>query len=224
MNCCHCQGIEAHFDEKKAAKKLKLYREAGPYETTCILIDALKAYGVNGMTLLDIGGGVGGIQHELLNAGLRSATNVDASSGYIDVAKAEAERRGLADRVSYHHGNFVELAPQIPPADIVTLDRVICCYPDMPAMVNLSATRARKLYGVVYPRVTWRTKIWFITDNVGYWLRRNPFRIFLHPTEAVDAAVRSNGLKQCFYQKTSMWQVVLYERSNIESVPRKVDI
>jgi len=213
MNCCHCQGIEAHFDEKKAAKKLKLYREAGPSETTRMLIDALKAYGVNGMTLLDIGGGVGAIQYELLNGGVRTVTNVEASTGYIDVAKAEAQRLGLVDRMSYRHGNFVELAAQIPPADIVTLDRVICCYPDMLAMVNLSATRARKLYGVVYPRTTLRSKIWFLADNVGYWWQGNPFRIFLHPTQAVAATVRRNGLKQCFYQETPRWQVVLYERN-----------
>lgn len=217
MDCCHCQGIEAHFDHQKAAKKIKLHREAGLRETTSMLIDAIKAYGVHDMTLLDIGGGVGAIQYELLNAGVRHVTNVEASTGYIDVAKAEAERLGLADRVTYCHGNFVELAPQIAATDIVTLDRVICCYPDMPAMVNLSATRARKLYGVVYPRTTWRSKIWFITDNIGYWWQGNPFRIFLHATKAVDAAVRRNGFTPCFNHETAMWQVVLYERTAVGS-------
>lgn len=213
MDCCHCQGIEAHFYQKKAVKKLEWYREAGLRDTTSMLIDAIKAYSVNDMTLLDIGGGVGAIQYELLNAGVRRVTNVEASTGYIDVAKAEAERLGVADRVTYCHGNFVELATQIAATDIVTLDRVICCYPDMPALVNLSAARARKLYGVVYPRTTWRSKIWFITDNIGYWWRGNPFRIFLHPTEAVDAAVRSNGFIRCFYHEAAMWLVVLYERT-----------
>jgi magnesium-protoporphyrin O-methyltransferase len=85
-------------------------------------VDALRAEGVDGATLLDIGGGVGVIPLELLSAGLRSATDVDASGEYIAVAHAEAQRRGYDGQITYHHGNFVELAPEIETADIVTIE------------------------------------------------------------------------------------------------------
>ena len=111
-----------------------------------------------GATLLDIGGGVGVAQLDLLSAGLRSATDVDASSAYLDVAREEAQRRGYSERVSYRHGDLVALAPEIEPADIVTLDRVICCYHDMPALVRASAAKARRLYGLVYPHDAWWTR------------------------------------------------------------------
>jgi len=212
MNCCQCQGMETLFDDKTATNDLKAYRKKGPSKTTRMLIDALKAQGVEDMTLLDIGGGVGVIQHELLNSGAGSATGVDASAAYIEAAKQEAGRQGHAEQVSYHHGNFVDFAPNLEQADIVTLDRAICCYHDMPALVGLSSQKAGKLYGVVYPRDTWWIKIAIIILNFGLWLRRNPFRVFVHPTKAVEAVVRGNGLKRRFYRQTFLWQVVVYGR------------
>jgi len=80
MNCCQCQAIESRFNQKVAAEKLKQYRHKGPEKTTRLLLDALKAESVAGLTLLDIGGGIGAIQHELLKTGLSSATGVEASS------------------------------------------------------------------------------------------------------------------------------------------------
>ena len=212
MSGCQCQGIEREFDHKEAAQDLRRYRESGPDGTTRILLDALKAEGVEGLTLLDIGGGVGAIQHELLSAGVTSAVDVDASSAYIQVAREEAQSRGHAGRVSYHHGDFVDWAPGIPAADIVTLDRVICCYDDMRALVGLSAARARRFYGVVYPRDAWWMKIGLPIANFLYWLRRSPFRPFLHPSQAVEAEVLARGLRRRFYRHTWMWQVVIYAR------------
>jgi magnesium-protoporphyrin O-methyltransferase len=212
MNGCQCKGVEMMFNQKSAVRELKQYRRKGPNRTTQMLIDALKTEGIEGMTLLDIGGGVGAIQHELLSAGVRSAANVDASAAYVAVAKEEAERRGHAGLVSYYHGDFIQLAPEIAPADIVTLDRVICCYDDMQALVGLSSARARNMYGLVYPRDTWWMKIRVAIENFVYRLVRNPFRSFVHPTEQVDAVVRSSGLRRRLYLKTFLWQVVVYAR------------
>ena len=212
MNCCQCQGIEELFSQKYVSKELSRYRTKGPDKTTRILAEAIKEEGVDGLTLLDIGGGVGAVQHELLGAGIGHATNVEASTAYIAAAKAEAQRRGYSERVRFHHGNFVDLAPDIAPADIVTLDRVICCYPDMEKLVGLSAARARKLYGLVYPRDTWWMKIGLALQNFFFRIRRSPFRTFSHPTKAIEAILGSNGLKRHFYRRTLAWQVVVYTR------------
>ena len=212
MDCRQCQGIETFFSKNLAAKELKGYRKKGPAKTTRLLIEALKAEGIEGMTLLDIGGGVGAIQHELLKDGAESAISVEASSAYVEAAKEEAERQGHANRLTQHHGNFVDIVPDIPPADIVTLDRVICCYHDMQALVGLSSAKASRFYGVVYPRDIWWVRIGFAVMNIGVKVLRNPFRGFVHPTKEVDEVVSGNGLKQRFYRKTLIWQVVLYAR------------
>jgi hypothetical protein len=114
--------------------------------------------------------------------------------------------------VHHHHGDFVDLAPEVAPADVVTLDRVICCYHDVEALVGRSAERAQRLYGVVYPRRTWWTRTSFTFINLINRLRRTPFRAFLHPPATVDALIRAHDLTQRFYGKTFLWQVVVYGR------------
>lgn len=212
MNCRQCQGIETRFNQKRATQKLNQYRQKGPEKTTRMLVEALRAEGVEGMTLLDIGGGVGAIQHELLRAGAVSATNVEAATAYITAAKEEAASQGHAARMSHYHGNFIDLAANIPPADIVTLDRVICCYHDMHQLVELSSAKAGKLYGLVYPRDTWWVNFGFSFENFTLWLQQNPFRVFVHPTAAVETIARSAGLEPRFHQEAGMWQVVVYAR------------
>lgn len=212
MNCCQCQAIESRFNQKVAAEKLNQYRQKGPEKTTRLLLEALKMEGVAGLTLLDIGGGIGVIQHELLKAGLSSATGVEASSAYLSASADEAGRQGHTDRLSHYHGNFTDLATTLRTGDIVTLDRVICCYDDMPALVELSAARANKLYGLVYPRDTWWAKLGFALENLLFWLQRNPFRLYVHPTAAVEVIVRAHGLQRRFYQTAGVWQVVVYGR------------
>ena len=213
MTCPCCQGYEDTFDTGTAEGDLRDYRRHGPDKTTRLLIEALKTFGIEGQSLLDIGGGVGVIQHELLKSGATSATHVDASSAYLQAAKQEAERQGHADRVHQFHGDFVALAPQIPQADIVTLEKVICCYPDMNALVGLSAARAARLYGVVFPRDTWWWKIGGRVANLFLRLQRSSFRIFVHPTDGVEAVVRRNGLERRYYRRTLIWQIVVYART-----------
>lgn len=212
MACRQCQGLESLFDNKTATKELKVYRKKGPGKTTQLLIDALKAEGVDDLSLLDIGGGVGAIQHELMKAGASTVTNVDASSAYIAVAKDEAAQQGYIHRASYHFGDFVDLAPKHSLADIVTLDRSICCYPNVSALVGLSAQRARKLYGVVYPRDTWWLKMGVSIINFISKIFWKDYRFFIHPTTTVENIISKNGLKRRFYQKTFFWQVAVYSR------------
>ena len=212
MDCCHCQGAEKFFDEKTAKRDLRNYLKKGPSGATQLLLEALKAQGVNELTLLDVGGGVGVIQHELLRAGASGGAAVDASAAYLEAARGEARRQGLEERVSYTYGDFVELAPDVAEADIVTLDRVICCYPHMKELVGLSAGRARKLYGIIYPRDTWWTRVAFAIGNLYLRLSRSVFRIYIHATDGVDGVVRANGLKPHYQQNKGLWQVVLYVR------------
>ena len=195
-----------------AAKDLKSYRQKGPAKTTNYLLTALKEAGVEGLTLLDIGGGVGIIQHELLPAGVATAVHIDASTAYIETAQKEAKRRGHFDRITYQHGDFVDVAEDVITSDIVTLDRVICCYHDMPSLVNAAATKAEKYIGLVYPRDTWWLKAASRLPNVGFWLFRNPFRIFIHATDAVEAILQQHGFQRLLRKRTFLWQTFLYAR------------
>ncbi len=212
MKCCQCDGIEREFDPRFARRELKRYRRKGLRRTTRILVDALRGEALENMTLLDIGGGIGGIQLALLKSRSRHATSVEASSAFLQSACEEAVRQGFDDRIDYVYGDFVQVAARIDEADIVTLDRVICCYDDMPRLVSSSAKRAASLYGLVYPRDTWWTKSGSAAANLWFRLRRSPMRTFVHPTKDVDSLIRQQGFRMHTHRTTSVWQVDVYRR------------
>jgi hypothetical protein len=213
VNSCCCQGVDEMFGERTARHDLRRYRKRGPSRPTRMLLDAIRGEDIERASVLDIGGGIGAIQQELLDAGADHATSVEASAAYLRAAREEAERRGTADRVSYHAGDFVALADGIEPADVVTLDRVICCYPDMEALVGRSADRARRVYGLVYPRDRWWVRLGFRATNLGMRIARRAFRAHVHRTSAVDAVARERGLTPRLQRGVGpVWQVALYTR------------
>lgn len=213
MVCPHCQGAEDVFSNQFARSELKDYRENGPRKSTQVLLKIMKSLGVQDLTLLDIGGGVGAIQHELFAAGLDSAVDVDASSAYINACREEAEQRGHLHKITYQHGDFVQIASEVDEADIVTLDRVICCYPDVRALVELSSSQAKRYYAVVFPRDNWLFKAAIpIFNFFAFKLWGNPFRTFIHSSKMVDAIVQKNGLSLVTHKNVGFWQVFVYER------------
>jgi magnesium-protoporphyrin O-methyltransferase len=193
---------------------LEDYRKHGAEGETRDLIEAIRKRGVEGASLLDIGGGVGVIGHELLAAGASRLTDVDASHAYIEAARWLAEQRGTTDRAEYRYGDFVSLAAEIDPADVVTLDRVVCCYPDWRALVDASVSHAQRLYGLVYPVDRWWIRIGARVGNLALALFRQSFRFYVHPSQELDARVRDAGLARVFGRRGWIWQVVLYERAS----------
>jgi 2-polyprenyl-3-methyl-5-hydroxy-6-metoxy-1,4-benzoquinol methylase len=189
------------------------YRKDGATGTSRQLVSAISGGGVEGMTLLDIGGGVGTIQHALLEKGVSKATHVDASSAYVQAARKEAKSRKLEDRITILQGDYIDLAKDIPEVDLVTLDRVVCCYDEMEPLVQRSAEKARKKYGLVFPRDLWIFRIFLPLVNAILSLRGTPFRIFLHSTRRVDQIIREQGFSRIFYKRAGFWQILVYSRS-----------
>jgi len=214
VDCCSSgdPAFDRQFDARHAAKHLRAYRQKGAMGLTRALIEGLAEGGIEGHTVLDIGGGVGAVHHDLLRSGAAAAVDVDGSRAYIAVAREEAERQGHADRVRYLAGDFVALADKIDPADLVSLDRVICCYADMEALVGRSAALARRRYGLVYPRDTWLGRVGVAFLNAGFRLSRSSFRTYVHRTAEVDAIVTARGLVKVLHRTTLGWQLALYER------------
>jgi magnesium-protoporphyrin O-methyltransferase len=143
--------------------------------------------------------------------GVSHSTHVDASTAYLQASKEEANRLGHGDRVTYLQGDFVALAPTLPAADIVTLDRVICCYHDMPALVGLSAARAGKFYALVFPRDTWWIKLGTPVVNFLLSLKRTPFRVFAHSTAQWIPRAR-HGFTLHQHRQFFIWQMLVYRR------------
>jgi SAM-dependent methyltransferase len=214
MDACGCEpdGFASIFDRRSAEHDRDRYRRNGPDRTTRMLLELLAPYRSPGATVLDIGGGIGIIDHELLRTGGGRAVLVDGSAASLDVAREEARRLDLLDRIELVEGDFVRRAAAIDPADIVTLDRVVCCYPDAEGLVSLSAARVRTAYGLVLPRDRRLVRMATRLENFWMRLRRVPYRAYVHPTTRVDEIAAAHGLRPAAERLTAFWRVVVYDR------------
>jgi len=208
-SCCY----DETFDERHASERLDEYRRRGARGSTRRLIEALAAGGAAGSTVLDIGGGVGAVHLGLLQSGAASAIDVDASGPLLAAARDEAVRVGLAGRVDHRKGDFVALAPEVPEVDLVALDKVICCYDDGAALLAAAGSRARRRLGLVAPRDAWWMRASGRLLNAWQWLRRDPYRFYVHPTREIAGALRAAGLERVHLDAGWLWQVEVYERT-----------
>jgi magnesium-protoporphyrin O-methyltransferase len=211
---CQCCAVDydEQFNAEEARRDLLDYRANGPDPSTKRLLDVLVAEGVHGATLLDIGGGIGAVQLELLKAGVSRSVDVDASSAYLAAAEAEADELGWRDRTRYLHGDFTLLASEVEPADVVTLDRVICCYPDARALIGRSAAKARRLYGLVHPVDRWWTRAIARISNLAYRVFRNPYRMYVHRQGLIDTLLEGEGLELMAVRSRRFWRSAVYRR------------
>lgn len=212
MDACGCDEFATIFDRRTAKQDLERYRTKGPDRTTAMLLDMVRPAVTTGSTILDIGGGIGVLDHELLRAGAGHATLVDASAAYLAAARQEANRRHLLDRIEFMEGDFVRHAQRVEAADIVTLDRVVCCYADAAALVGLSVDRARRVYGLVLPRDSWLIRLSIRLVNIGFRIRRKAYRAYAHPNALIDRLLADRGLQPREERSTWFWRVVVYER------------
>jgi magnesium-protoporphyrin O-methyltransferase len=198
------------YNARKAASELRSYHNRGPIPSTKMLIDALKTEDIAGATAIDIGGGIGAVQHELLSAGAAHMTSIDASDAYVQTAREESERQGFSGRVTYYCGDFLDLAETVPPADIVTLDRVINVYPDWKRLIAVSAARSRRLYGLVFPRNTLAVRA--VVRVMSFLVWRGPVHASVRLPEEIDRLVSQAGLVRHFSRTSGPWQVAVYRR------------
>jgi magnesium-protoporphyrin O-methyltransferase len=203
---------DRQFDAERAEQKLREYRRDGPKRWTARLIAELSRGGVDGLTVLDIGAGVGAVHQALLASGAASATDVDASGPYIEAARHEAERRGVVDRVTYLKGDAVSLAAELPAADLVALDRVVCCYGDMAGLVRVAASHTRRRLGLVLPRDRAWIRVGAAVANALDGVRHDPFRFYVHRTDDVLGVARQEGLELASVHHGRMWQTLVLER------------
>ncbi len=208
--CCDEDLARIGCDGLWAAHDLERWSRSGPRPETRELIEAIRAEGVQGAALLDIGAGVGAVHVTLLEAGASSAVDVDASRDYLAAARTEAERRGLAGRIDYRYGDVVELAADLPPVDIVTADSVICCYPYLAALLAAAVRHRPRLVGLTYVHDAWWLRAWMRLANAVWAVRRLPNHWCIHRHAEVDRLMTEMGYMVVHDGGTWNWRVVVY--------------
>src|SRR5438270_14024467 len=211
-DCCSPKGYRWVFSERSARAEARKYRRRGLDGTSRRIVDFLKTRGVDGQTVLEVGGGIGAIQIELLKAGASRALSIELTPTYEEVAAALLRDAGLADRVERRVMDFAAGASEVASADIVILNRVICCYPDMPRLAGAAADHARQLLVMSFPRQTWWLSIGLGMGNFVLRVLRREFHIFLHPPKKIVATSRPHGLEPVLDKEGVIWVVAALRR------------
>lgn len=213
MDCCaHNQGLNTLFNDQNARREVKDYWKKGIDKRARAVVDAVSARGVEGATLLEVGGGIGGLHVELLKRGAGRAIDVDVSSAYVAAAQSITEKLGLRERVDYRVADFAIEADSVPEADVVIMHRVVCCYPAMPRLVTAAATHAHRLLALTFPRGAWYMRLGEKLMNFGMWLTRSGFRFYVHPPQDIKEVALAAGMKPVQEKFSGVWQVVVFER------------
>lgn len=212
MPCNCCEITNSQFDESIAKGNLKDYLKKGPAKQTKLILEAVRSLKLKNVSLLDIGGGIGMIYHELMNDVINKAVHVDASSAYLKVAKEESVKRGYAEAIQFIHADFTDVEKDISSADIVTLDRVICCYPYYQNLLKAAAEHAKHAVVLTYPRENWYLRIALGVVNFFQKLRNDPFRIFIHPVQQIENLMKEHGFSRVANKQLFIWEMALYKK------------
>jgi len=192
MSGCCARDYEQVFGDKGAERSARRFLRRGLRGSSRTLVEL--AGDVHGASVLEVGGGIGGIEIELLGAGADHATNVELAATYEGAASGLLAKLGLDGRIERRVGDFVEEADAIEPHDVVVMHRVVCCYPDMDALVGAAADRARRRLLLTYPQESVVARTVFALLNVLQRLRRSTFRGYVHPIDGIIATAQAHGL------------------------------
>jgi magnesium-protoporphyrin O-methyltransferase len=212
-DCCSPKGYSSIFSEKRAHAEARRYRRHGLDRTSRRIAELLKQQGIAGRTLLEVGGGIGAIQIELLRAGITRAVNIELTPTYEGAAQALLAEAGLEDRVERRVMDFAEANGEVEAADIVIMNRVICCYPDMPKLAGAAADHTREVLVVSFPIERWWTRALISLGDLALRVARQQFQVFLHPPQKIVATAEQHGLKPISNQASFFWEVASLGRS-----------
>lgn len=209
----HCCDANCFFDAKEARSKAKAFRSKGARKATLKLIKAMQIGVSPHDSLLDIGGGVGAIGLQL--TGLTFYTSVDASTAYQEEArKLFLDNNWEINQLRFITGDFVEEAPELTQHQHVSLDKVICCYPEMKPLLKASAEHAEKQIGLVYPQTSILASIFQKFANLYFKLRQTAFRTYLHKPGDVQGVLANAGFSRIVNSRSFPWRVEVWKREN----------
>jgi 2-polyprenyl-3-methyl-5-hydroxy-6-metoxy-1,4-benzoquinol methylase len=212
-DCCSPKGYRWIFSERTARSEARRYRRKGLDSTSRRIVELLKREGVEGRSILEVGGGIGAIEIELLKAGAARAVGIELTPTYEEVATELLKEAGLEDRVERRVMDFAEAGSLVDAADVVVMNRVICCYPDMPKLAGAAADHTRQVLVLSYPRDMLWIRIGLAFGNLLLRLMRREFQVFVHPPKKILGASEQHGLRPIFKANGFIWSIAALRRA-----------
>jgi 2-polyprenyl-3-methyl-5-hydroxy-6-metoxy-1,4-benzoquinol methylase len=210
--CCPSHDYDRFFNQRFARRLAKRYRKRGLDKTARTMVQFLRQLGMEGASVLEIGGGVGELEIELLQAGAARAQNLELSPAYERQALELAEQAGVQGRLDWRLHDLAQDPGTVEPADLVVLHRVVCCYPDYARLLGAAADHARRALVFSYPPRNLLSRAFYRGFNLVMRLTGSGFRGFAHPPGAMLAVLEDHGLRRTYQGRSRIWQVAGLQR------------
>jgi magnesium-protoporphyrin O-methyltransferase len=176
------------------------------------MVEWLAGAGTQHATVLEIGGGVGEISLELLRRGAASATALELSPAYDTEADRLLAEAGLTGRVQRRLVDIAEQPDTVEPADVVVLNRVVCCYPDYARLLGAAADRTRGRLVFSHPPRNLLARAIIGGENLVLRVSGRGLRVFAHPPAAMLAVLTEHGLRPVPVPGRGLWRVAAATR------------
>ena len=207
MSCCN-RGLTETFTEDVSRKDANRYRRKGLPPRARKLVDAIESrVQFQDNTTLEIGVGAGGVTVEMLKRGAMRATGVDAVATQLAAARSLAADFNVGDRLELVLADFTA-ASDVQHADIVVMDRVICCYADWQALLASAARHADTLIAMTYPRDVWFMRLTKRVMNFSRWVIRSDFRFHVHSPLRMREQLSANGFEPAVNGRYFGWEIL----------------
>ena len=208
----HCCSANIFFDEKMARKQYTTYLKKGAPKVTAKIIEQLSSLEIEGKTLIDVGGGIGALQWWFLESKGSETISIDASSGYLEQAESHAKMKGWANQTRFIFGDFVQAHEQVEPVDLITLDKMVCCYPNYKEIIEISCAKANGHIALSYPIDGPISKLFAWFDGLLNKFKGQNFRPFVHPVSEIRKTFEQAGFKRISYNLVFPWHVETYKK------------
>jgi hypothetical protein len=182
------------FKPRFARRSLKRYRRKGLDELEQRMVASASSDDLRGARVVEIGGGIGTLQAALLLAGAESGEVVELVATFEPYARELARDAGLAERTSFRVADVLDDPEAVDPADVVVMNRVVCCSPDGIALARQAARLTRRTLVLSFPRDFFATRAAVRLMNAAFRVMGRSFRIFVHSRAALVAAAEGEGM------------------------------
>jgi 2-polyprenyl-3-methyl-5-hydroxy-6-metoxy-1,4-benzoquinol methylase len=213
-SCWPSRDYRRFFNQRFARRLANRYRKRGLDPTAQTMVQFLQELGIEDASILEIGGGVGEIQIELLKLGAARAQNLELSPDYEQQARMLAGQAGVQGRLDWRIHDLAQDPAAVVPADLVILHRVVCCYPDYERLLGAAADHARRALVFSYPPRNALSRAFYGVFNLVMRLTRSSFRGFAHPPGAMLGVLEDHGLRRTYGRRSRIWQVAGLERAS----------
>jgi magnesium-protoporphyrin O-methyltransferase len=215
--CCPADvdpRIARYFDRRNERRRTgKEKYEVG--NVTRRLLDVLVERGPAGHSVLEGGCGPGALLVGLLQAGAVTGTGIDLSPEAIEYARERAAAAGVTDRAEFKVGDAALV--EVPAHDWVVLDKVICCYPHMEALLDRTTAEAKGVFAIAVP-ISWGwrgllIKGFLAIEGTFNRLMRRSCSAYAHDIRLIEARLRSAGFGSVVSENLGMWHIGVFART-----------